>query len=442
MVRTLDLQEAIDDIGFGRFQRRLLIICGFAWAADAAEVLLLGFALPAVMEDFNLTEGSAGLIVTATFLGMMVGAWLAGPLGDRWGRKTVLQAAIALSSIVGGLTALSPDGWWLAGLRALTGVGLGAALPTNFALVAELLPRRSRGRNLVLMEAFWAVGTILAAGLAWLVMPTLGWRWLLASTALTIVVLVWVRRDVPESPRWLAVAGRAADVRRVLDFVAHANGRAAPTGEPGAPPPREDAPVAALWRPAFRRVTAMLWGAWFFIALGYYGLFTWLPSVFVDQFGFTFLATYAYTFLLALAQVPGYLSAAWLIERWGRRTTLGTYLAASAAFTFAFLAGESTPAIVTAAALMSFFSLGGWGALYAYTPELYPTTLRATGTGWASGMTRIAGSAAPLVGGFLLPLTFVGAISVYAVAFAVGAAIVLSLGPETRGQPLYDSAEA
>ena len=181
----------------------------------------------------------------------------------------------------------------------------------------------------------------------------------------------------------------------------------------------------------------MLWVAWFCIALGYYGIFTWLPEIFLEL-GFDFLATYQYTFTLALAQVPGYFSAAWLIERWGRRLTLAVYLAASAVCTYAFTVAATTAGIVTAASMMSFFALGGWGALYAYTPELYPTDIRATGVGWASGLTRIAGALAPLVGGFLLPISLVAALSVYAVAFAVGGGIVAALGPETRDLPLTD----
>ena len=226
----MDLQDAIDGLGFGRFQRRLLVICGLAWAADAAEVLLIGFALPEVIDEFGLTRGEAGFIVTAAFLGMLVGAWLSGPIGDRLGRRNAFQAAVVVSSVFGGLTALAPGGWWLGLLRGLTGVGLGAALPLNFSLFAEFLPRRNRGRNLVLMESFWALGTIGAAGLAWLLVPTVGWRALLASTALTVVIVYWIRRHVPESPRYLATAGRSGEVDAVLRQVAEVNGRPAPAG--------------------------------------------------------------------------------------------------------------------------------------------------------------------------------------------------------------------
>jgi putative MFS transporter len=182
----------------------------------------------------------------------------------------------------------------------------------------------------------------------------------------------------------------------------------------------------------------MLWAAWFGIALGYYGLFSWLPTVFVRQ-GHGFLASYGYAFVLALAQVPGYFSAAWLIERWGRRPTIVTYLLVSAAGTFLFALAPSTALLLTGGIAMSAFSLGAWGALYAYTPELYPTAVRGTGFGAASGMSRVAGALAPLIGGALLASSLVLPLGVYALGFVLGAAAVGLLGVETRGRPLEDA---
>jgi putative MFS transporter len=433
----LSIQEAIDRIGFGRFQRRLLLVCGLTWAADAAEVLLIAFALPAVIQEFGLSTFEAGMVVTATFVGMLLGAWFWGSISDRIGRRSGFQLTVLIFAVFGAVSALSPNAAWLAVLRALTGFGLGGALPLDFSLFAEYLPSRNRGRNLVLLESFWALGTIVAAGLAWILVPTVGWRPLLASTAVVALLVLWIRMKVPESPRYLATAGRLDEARGVLAAVAQTNGRPVPAGDVQAPASRRATTPATLWSPRFRRVTAMLWLAWFGIALGYYGMFTWLPSVFVDR-GFTFLATYQHTFLLALAQIPGYFSAAWLVERWGRKPTLAVYLAASGVFTYLFTAASSTVGIVTTAVLMSFFSLGAWGALYAYTPELYPTEARATGMGWASGMTRVAGGLAPIVGGLLLPVSLVAALTVYAVAFVAAAVVVVLLGGETRGRPLRD----
>jgi putative MFS transporter len=435
---VLTVQDAIDRIGFGRFQRRLLLVCGVTWAADAAEILLIAFALPAISAEFGLSRAAGGLLVTATFLGMLVGAWFWGVVSDRVGRRVGFQLTIVIFALFGTASAFAPNPVVLAVLRALTGFGLGGALPLDFSLYAEFLPSRNRGRNLVLLESFWALGTVAAAGLAVLLVPTVGWRPLLASSALAAVLVLWVRYHVPESPRYLMAAGREAEAKRVLAQVAEANGRRLPAGDLAVARGGRAAGVATLWNRRFRAVTAVLWLAWFAISLGYYGVFTWLPTVLIER-GFSFLRTYEYTFLLALAQVPGYLSAAYLIERWGRRATLATYLAASGAFTYLFAVATSTAALVAAGALMSFFSLGAWGALYAYTPEVYPTEIRTTGMGTASSMTRVAGALAPLIGGLLLPVSLVAALTVYAAAFLVGGLAVLAGGAETRGRPLADT---
>jgi putative MFS transporter len=182
----------------------------------------------------------------------------------------------------------------------------------------------------------------------------------------------------------------------------------------------------------------MLWITWFCISLAYYGIFTWLPAVFVER-GLPPLQTYQNTFILALAQLPGFFSAAYLIERWGRRNTLAVYLLASGVATFLFAIVSGFGGLLASAVLMSFFSLGAWGALYAWTPELYPTEIRTTGMGWASGMARIAGVISPTLGGVLFALALLNALSLWAAAFAIGGLVVFLLGVETKKQALSDT---
>lgn len=433
------IEDAIGRLGFGRFQRRLFAVCGLTWAADAAEIFLISFALPGFSEEFDLSSTQAGLVATATFVGMILGAWVWGPVSDRIGRRTGFQATIAIFAVFGIASAFAPGAVWLAVLRALTGFGLGGALPLDFSLFAEFLPRRNRGRWLVLLESCWAVGTIVAAGLAVLIIPTLGWRWLLATSAGAALLVLWVRARVPESPRYLLSVGREQEARRVLATVATTNGLPAIKDELILPPGTRRVPLRALLHPRLRRTTLTLWAVWLGIAFGYYGVFVWLPQVFTDQYDF--LAGYRYVFYLALVQLPGYLSAAWLVERWGRRQVLGWYLAISAIGTFAWAAATGVGWVLATAALMSFFSLGAWAALYAYTPEVYPTQLRTSGVGVASGYARVGGAIAPLVGGALFPVSLVLALSVFAASFLISALLVVALAHETRGRPLVDTLE-
>ena len=432
------VQEAVDQIGFGRFQKRLLGVCGVTWAADAAEVLLLGFALPAIIAEFGISTAQGGLIATATFAGMLVGAWFWGTISDYVGRRAGFQLTVLIFALFGLLSAFAPSWEWLLVLRFITGFGLGGALPLDFSLYAEFLPTKNRGRNLVILESFWALGTVIAAGLAWVLVPSFGWRPLLASSAVAAALVLWIRRKIPESPRYLAISGKADEAREIIAGIARENGQPAPEQDLVAGERQSGSTVARLWAPGLRQMTLMLWVTWFCISFAYYGIFTWLPQAFVQQ-GFSSLQTYQNTFLLALAQVPGYFSAAYLVERLGRRNTLGLYLLASGVFTFLFAVVTGFGGLLASAMLMSFFALGAWAALYAWTPESYPTEIRTTGMGWASGMARVAGVITPTLGGILFGFALVSALSLWAAAFVVGGITVFLLGVETKRRALSDT---
>jgi len=445
-MRTLSYNEALEGVGYGRFQRKLLVICGIGWAADAMEVLLVSFAMPAMRADWGLSPGQSAFLQTAIFLGMILGALVWGRLADKIGRKVGFMATIAVYSVFGGLSALSPNFETFLVLRFLTGFGVGGALPVDYGMFSEYLPNENRGRRLVYLESFWALGTLIAAGLAWLIIPNLGWRALFACSAIPAFILFWARRGVPESPRYLFIKGRSAEARAILECVAAENGTRLPEGELALASGPAKSRARDLLAPSLRRTTLLLWLVWFLISIGYYGAFTWLPSWFRAK-GFALPAVYPNAFIMALAQIPGYFSAAWLVEKWGRRKTLGTYLVLSGVFAWLFALASTPLEVMGAAVLLSFFALGAWGALYAYTPEAYPTSIRATGIGTASAMTRVAGAIAPTIGAMVATGTGAAGIggalalplAVFAIAYVIAGAGAYILPKESKSESLEDS---
>ena len=206
-----------------------------------------------------------------------------------------------------------------------------------------------------------------------------------------------VLKFVPESVPYLLSRGKTDEAHRLVSALEIQSGITPPTEAVAAPAaPRERIRFVQLWQHPFARRTLMLWLVWFGIVFSYYGIFTWLPKLLVEQ-GNTVVKTFEYVLVMIVAQLPGYIAAAALVERIGRKATLAGFLAACAACAWFF--GQSTTAaeVMIWGSLMSFFNLGAWGVLYTYTPELYPLRFRAFASGWAGAIGRVGGILAPMV---------------------------------------------
>ena len=392
-------------------RNRLLFTSGLGWMFDAMDVGLLSFILAALKADWGLSAGQMGWLGAINSIGMAVGAIGFGMLADRIGRKQVFVLTLLLFAIASGLSAFATTLTVLFVLRFFIGMGLGGELPVASTYVSERVPAHERGRIVVLLESFWAVGWILAALIAYFVIPRfdkdMGWRVALLLGALPAFYALYLRRKLPDdAPTAPAAAG--------LPWTAR---------------------LAALWSPAHARSTVMLWVLWFTVVFSYYGMFLWLPSVMIGK-GFALIKSFEYVLLMTLAQLPGYFTAAWLIERAGRKFVLVVYLTGTAASAWAFGNADTQGALLLYGALLSFFNLGAWGALYAYSPENYPAPIRASGVGTAAGIGRLGGILGPLAIPFLGAQGWsTGAIfGLFAATLMVGVLAVALLGRETRGE--------
>ncbi|MDF2722555.1 MAG: transporter [Paenibacillus sp.] len=388
--------------------RKLLLSAGLSWLFDAMDVGLVSFIAAALAVEWNLGAQQIGLLAAINSIGMAVGAAVAGAIADRYGRRNVLIATLLLFAVANGLSALAVGFTAIVVLRFFTGVGLGGELPVASTLVSESVPAGDRGRAVVLLESFWAGGWLLAALISYFVIPAFGWRLAFVIGALPALYAIYLRRAIRDSTVYTnQKAKRSVTFRERL---------------------------VSIWSKPYSRSTFTLWVLWFTLVFSYYGMFLWLPTVMVMK-GFSLVKSFQYVLMMTLAQLPGYFTAAYLIERFGRKFVIVTYLLLTAA-SAAWFGNAGTEAMLIAAGVsLSFFNLGAWGAMYAYTPELYATDVRATGVGLAASFGRIGGVIGPYWVGLLVARgTSIHAIFfIFFVMILIGAITVLVLGKETKG---------
>ena len=431
------------------YQKVIFIIIATAWLFDSMDLGIMSFILGSIQTDLHLSTAQAGLLGSASFLGMFFGAGLSGLLADRFGRTAVFQWSMIIWGLGSLLCAVAPNLNVLLAFRVLLGIGMGMEFPIGQAILSEFMPAAQRGRYVALLEGFWPLGFICAGVLSYFILPIWGWRGLFVALGIPSIFVLAVRRLVPESPRWLESRGRTQEASSAMSMiesrVAAAYGHPLPdvtSSASSAVMTNSSGAFRELWRGRYARRTIMVWMLWFFALLGYYGLTTWLSAL-LQQAGFAVTKSVFYTILISLAGVPGFLVFAWLVEKWGRKRTCVFALIGSAcmAYLYGRFAGHGgSPALFVPFGLgMQFFMFGMWSVLYAYTPELYPTRCRATGNGFASSIGRVGSLIGPYVVGVILPIT--GQYGVFAIGagcFLVAAAIVWLLGVETKGQLLEE----
>ncbi|MBA2941327.1 MFS transporter [Paenibacillus sp. CGMCC 1.16610] len=388
-------------------KRKLLFSAGISWLFDAMDVGIISFIVAALAVDWKLGAQQIGLLAAINSIGMAVGAAVAGASADRYGRRSVLLITLLIFSIASGLSAIATGFIMLCILRFITGFGLGGELPVASTLVSESFSATERGRAVVLLESFWACGWIIAALISYFVIPTYGWRAAFLIGALPALYALYLRRAIQDSPRFNEQRNRRLTLKER---------------------------ASSVWSASFRKSTITLWILWFVVVFSYYGIFLWLPSVMVLK-GFSLVKSFQYVLIMTLAQLPGYFTAAYFIEKFGRKFVLVTYLLLTA-FSAIWFSTATTEAMLIAAGIsLSFFNLGAWGAMYAYTPELYPTGIRSTGVGFAASFGRVGGIIGPYLVGLLVSRhhSITSIFTIFFIAIVIGALVVLLFGKETKG---------
>lgn len=436
--------ERLEKLPVGSFHYKLLMVTGLGWLFDSMDTGLIAFVLPVLAKEWGLTTAQMGWIGSIGLIGMALGAIISGTVADKIGRKKVFSITVLLYSLATGACALAWSYESLLVFRFLVGFGLGGELPVAATLMSEYAPSHLRGRFIVLLESFWGVGWLVAACISYLIIPKFGWQIAFVLGTLPALYVFLIRLHMPESIRYLLSKDRIEEAKEIIlmlekklnvkseDFT----GKLTPAelgqgiAQPG---------FKTLWSSAMAKRTLMLWLAWFGIVYSYYGIFMWLPSI-VFQQGFAVVKTFEYVLIMTIAQLPGYYCAAWLVDVIGRKYTLSLFLLMSGVASYFFGNAGTPESLLMWGAIMSFFNLGAWGVIYTYTPELYPTNIRALGSGWAAGFGRLGGMIAPALVGVMLAnqLGINNVFMMFAAVLVAVAAIVLGLGIESRQKSLEE----
>ena len=301
--------ERLESLPVGKFHYTLLLVTGLGWLFDSMDTGLIAFVLPVLAKDWGLLPGQMGFIGSIGLIGMALGAVVSGTIADHLGRKKVFTITVLLYSISSALCAISWDYYSLLVFRFLVGFGLGGELPVAATLVSEYAPARVRGRFIVLLESFWALGWIAAACIAYLIIPVYGWRIAFVIGAVPAIYVFLIRIHMPESVRYLLAKGRVQEAQNIVVALERS------LHVPSEPFTKEEVRLATekqslstLWHKPYVTRTVMLWLVWFGIIFSYYGIFMWLPSLVFKQ-GFTVVKTFEYVLIMTLAQLPGYYCA-------------------------------------------------------------------------------------------------------------------------------------
>ena len=399
----VDVAEFIDQQPVGGFQLKLLLTCAAVLFLDGFDTQAIGYVAPALAKEWGLTKGALGPVFSAGLFGLMIGALLFGPLADRVGRKKIIILSTLAFGIGALVTALVQDLNTLLAIRFLTGLGLGGAMPNAIAMTSEFNPRRRRATMVMIMFCGFSVGAALGGLLAAALIPQFGWRSVFVVGGIAPLLLVPILTlRLPESVRFLALTGRANE--RVAQLLGLINPKAAfapATRFVIHEPELAGIPVLHLFKSGRTLVTLLLWVVFFMSLLDLYFLSNWLPTV-LNDLGASVSSAAAIGSMLQVGGVVGTFALGSIIDRFSFRALALVYFIAVFAVGAIGQLGHSVVFVTMAIFAAGFCIVGGQIAANALAAGFYPTSVRATGVGWALGIGRVGSIVGPLIGGALL----------------------------------------
>ena len=410
------------------------ILLFFVFAIEAWEMMIIVYTAPLIAAEFGLDALGVGHLIGAMFIGMLLGALAWGKVAERIGRKRAIIWSLGAYGVISLASAFAPDYSTLYALRLLSGVAAVGMMVVTFAHYQELLPVRQRGSLTVYLASGWPIGMLLALGATVWLLPQ-GWRAIIVLSSLGGLWAIAVARWVPESPYWLASTGRQQEARAAIAVLSQGAVRIPEHCElqvdRSASGRQRDLFSRALLKVSLLQITVNFTFSW-----GYWGLQTWLPTL-LQQRGLSLPQSYGFIALSALCMIPGYMAASYLTGRFGRKKVIVTFISASVLAGYGFANAHSLEMLYLSNFALAFFSLGAWGVWGAWIGELYPTSLRTVGYGWAIFAQRVANVLAPsLIGALIAYGTSFNQTTSIINAFLLVTVILAAFMPETEGEAL------
>lgn len=395
--------------------RKSLLAGGAGWMLDAMDVMLYAFALEAIGTEFQLNGAQKGAVASVTLLASAFGGIIFGVLADRIGRVKALVFSILIYSIFTALTATSTSLTMLILWRSLVGIGMGGEWSAGSVLVSESWPARHRGKAIGLMQSGWAIGYILAAALAALIIPLWGWRPLFVIGVAPAFFVLWIRKSVPEPAAWSSAMHTRTSFRDSLSI---------------------------LLTPLFLSRALIATTIATALLFAYWGLFTWIPTYLSAPTekggaGLGLVKSSGWIIPMQLGAFAGYISFGFFADRFGRKPTFIFFALAAAVLVPIYgLSARSPAALLPLGPLIGFFGHGYFSIFGAMLSELFPSTIRATAQGLCYNLGRGISAGAPWLIGSLADAKGIGpAIALLGTLFFLSAALILLL-PETRAKEL------
>ncbi|KAK3606569.1 hypothetical protein CHS0354_041539 [Potamilus streckersoni] len=442
---TFTVEQGVETIGFGLFQLRLYAICGLFSAADSLEMMLLAVLSPVLRCEWQLEQYQVAFITTVVFIGMCIMAPVWGFIGDRFGRRKTLIIISVWIGYYGFLTTFSPSYAWILILRGLVGGGM-AGSPQSFALLTEYLPLKYRAKLLNLISITWAAGTVSEITLASLVLPTLGWRWLLALSSIPALCIVILLKYIPESARYLVAAGRKEKAIPILESMARMNRSKLPPGDLTASDAEARGNPRDLFSASYLRTSLQIFVLWFGTALSYYGMVLASAEILqlhnIEKTGgkckcnLLRQADYNSMIVSTLGEFIALPLNIFLIDVIGRRWTGAMNMFGCGLFFILLQLPVSQEVLTLFIFMVRGFSSGMFNFVYLYTSEVYPTTIRTLGLGVSSAFARVGAMITPFLAQVLLDRSLTAAVWVYGLIGIFCAICAIMLPIETKGRAL------